>query len=71
VLIDDRTLEKPEIVIQKPEDLGTYYIRVSAIDSKGYEGKFSEPQTFTVKKGSLALFVGAAAALGLFFILLP
>jgi hypothetical protein len=71
VLIDDKTLEKPEIVIQKPEDVGTYYIHVSAIDSKGYEGKFSEPQTFTVKKGSFAVFVGAAAALGLLFILLP
>jgi hypothetical protein len=29
--------------------VGTYYIRTSAIDSHGYEGDFSEPQSFEVQ----------------------
>ncbi len=70
VLIDTK-LEKPEIVLQKPEDPGTYYIHVSAIDSKGYEGRFSKPQSFTLKEGSLALFLGAVGTLILILSLLP
>jgi hypothetical protein len=48
VLIDEK-LTKPEIAFEKPSDVGTYYIRTSAIDSHGYEGDFSEPQSFEVK----------------------
>jgi hypothetical protein len=70
VLIDE-IIEKPEIVIQKPEHSGIYYIHVSSIDSKGYEGRFSKPQTFTIKKGSLAVFLGAVGALIIIFSLLP
>ena len=70
VLIDTK-LEKPEIVIQKPEEPGTYYIHVSAIDSKGYEGRFSKPQSLTLREGSLALFLGAVGTLILIFSLLP
>jgi hypothetical protein len=70
VLID-RRLERPETAIQKPGEPGIYYVRVSAIDSKGYEGRFSKPQSFTLKEGSLALFLGAVATLILIFSLLP
>ena len=48
VLIDEK-LTKPEITFEKPGDVGTYYIRTSAIDTQGYEGDFSEPQSFEVK----------------------
>ena len=49
VLIDEK-LTKPEITFAKPSDAGTYYIRTSAIDTHGYEGDFSEPQSFEVQK---------------------
>ncbi|BCS52192.1 hypothetical protein GSbR_17460 [Geobacter sp. SVR] len=45
----DRKTDGPELVIQKPEMPGTYYVRTSAIDSKGYEGNFSPPQSFEVE----------------------
>ena len=48
VLIDKK-LSKPETIFEKPGDVGTYYVRTSAIDTQGYEGSFSEPQTFEVK----------------------
>ena len=48
VLIDQK-LSKPEITFEKPSKAGTYYIRTSAVDTQGYEGAFSEPQTFEVK----------------------
>jgi len=71
VVLIDRRLGKPETVIQKPGDSGIYYIRVSAIDSKGYEGKFSNPQSFTIKEGSLFMFLGVVGTLCLIFSLLP
>lgn len=70
VLID-RRLEKAEIVIQTPEEPGKYFIRVSAIDSKGYEGRFANPQSFTIKEGSFFVFLGAVGTLCLIFLLLP
>ena len=48
VLIDEK-LTKPEITFEKPDDVGIYYIRTSGIDTHGYEGEFSEPQSFEVK----------------------
>ena len=48
VLLDEK-LTKPEITFEKPSDVGTYYIRTSGIDAHGYEGEFSEPQSFEVK----------------------
>ena len=71
VVLIDRSIGKPETVIQKPGDSGIYYIRVSAIDSKGYEGKFSNPQSFTIKEGSLFVFLGVVGTLCLIFSLLP
>lgn len=70
VLID-RRLEKPETAIQKPGEPGLYYVRVSAIDSKGYEGRFSNAQSFTIKKSSLVVFFGVVGGLCLIFSLLP
>jgi hypothetical protein len=48
VLIE-RDLENPEITLPKPEEVGTYYIRTKGIDTDGYEGNFSLPQSFEVK----------------------
>ena len=71
LVLIDRSLGKPETVIQKPVDSGIYYIRVSAIDPQGYEGKFSKPQSFTIKEGSLLVFLGVVGTLFLIFSLLP
>ena len=63
VLVDEK-LPEPEIILAPPRDAGTYYVRTSAIDAEGYEGAFSEPQSFKVLSkyryvpvGMLALFV--------------
>ncbi|MDH4100188.1 MAG: FecR domain-containing protein [Nitrospirota bacterium] len=46
----DRTVDKPEIILPKPDKAGLYYARASAIDAKGYEGAFSEPQILEIQK---------------------
>lgn len=63
VLIDKK-LTQPEATFEKPGEAGTYYLRTSAIDAQGYEGDFSEAQSFTVKAkfpylpaGIMALFI--------------
>ena len=48
-VLRDEKLTKPEITFEKPGEVGTYYVRTSAIDAEGYEGDFSEPQSFEVK----------------------
>ena len=48
ILVNEK-LTKPEITLEKPADAGKYYVRTSAVDTEGYEGVFSEPQSFEVK----------------------
>ena len=47
-VLTDEKLAEPEITLDKPHESGTYYVRTSAIDADGYEGEFSEPQSFKV-----------------------
>lgn len=49
----DETLDTPEASIEKPQAVGRYYVRTSAIDSEGSEGSFSPPQSFEVKGSPL------------------
>lgn len=46
----DRKVTKPEISLKTPEKAGVYYCRISSIDADGYEGSFSPPQTFEIKR---------------------
>ncbi len=66
-VVIDESLTKPEKTFEKPSDPGTYYIRTSAIDSEGYEGDFSEPQTFEVPKkfpyGPVGIIIGVIVAI--------
>ena len=57
VLMDEK-LTKPEISFEKPGDAAIYYVRTSAIDAQGYEGDFSEQQSFEVKGKYLWLPAG-------------
>jgi len=49
-LFVEKHVDRREIVLPKPEEPGVYYIRTSTIDSTGYEGKFSPPQSFEIKR---------------------
>jgi hypothetical protein len=69
VLMDEHPIE-PQIAFERPSDVGTYYIRTSAIDSHGYEGNFSEPQTFEVKSKYLYLPAGMMVMIIIAIILL-
>jgi hypothetical protein len=50
ILIDQR-IDQSSVLIPKPKP-GVYYARTSSIDSKGYEGEFSKPQSFEIKPPS-------------------
>jgi hypothetical protein len=50
ILIDEKT-DQASILVPKPKP-GSYYVRTSSIDSKGYEGEFSRPQSFEIKPPS-------------------
>lgn len=49
-IIVDRKTEKPAIIVPRPTDTGTYYIRVGGIDKKGFQGDFSPPQSIDVRQ---------------------
>ncbi len=51
VLIDEK-VNQASILVPKPKVPGFYYVRTSSIDSKGYEGEFSKPQSFEIKPPS-------------------
>jgi hypothetical protein len=71
----ERKVDRPEITIPKPEEPGMYYVRTSAIDSTGYEGGFSLPQSFEIKRAEVKVevkkdcttpYILGASFLGLF-----
>ncbi|HXX53598.1 MAG TPA: FecR domain-containing protein [Thermodesulfovibrionales bacterium] len=55
----DKRLETPEATLPRPNDAGKYFFRAKGIDSKGYEGDFSFPQSYQIQKieGLLYWFV--------------
>jgi hypothetical protein len=48
--LTERKVDRPEIVLPRPEEPGVYYVRTSTIDPTGYEGEFSVPQSFEIKR---------------------
>jgi hypothetical protein len=69
-MLVNKKLSEPEIVLEKPEDAGIYYVRTSGIDSEGYEGDFSEPQSYEVKSKFPFIPLGIGGALILLAIIL-
>ena len=69
ILIDEKML-KPEMTLEKPSKAGKYYIRTSALDREGYEGAFSDPQTFEVTNNYLYIPAGMMFLIVLAIILL-
>lgn len=64
--IDLKQIEGPRVTVGAMEE-GDYFVRVSAVDVEGFEGRFSEPQPFYVgpkvpssKVGPLMIIVGVA-----------
>jgi len=66
----DRTLDKAEITLQKPDKAGTYYVRISGIDATGYEGNFSPSQSFDIRKKTPYGILGVVGTLGVILLLL-
>jgi hypothetical protein len=68
-IINERELEKPEITLPKPEEIGTYYIRVNALGSKGIAGDFSSPQSLRIRHGIPCVPMGVLLLYGLLLLL--
>ena len=49
-IITDKVLDDASVTLQRPKAKGIYYVRTSAVDSEGYEGSFSLPQTFEIEE---------------------
>jgi hypothetical protein len=67
-IVHDAHVKQPEITVEKPKKSGTYYVRVSCIAPDGYEGNFSPPQSFKVKRFPCWL-VGGAATVGVIILI--
>ncbi len=67
VIADERVADS-QITITKPKKAGTYYVRVSAIHAEGFEGNFSPPQSFKIKR-SIWGYVVTGLTVGLILIL--
>lgn len=49
-ILIDKQIETSDIVLQKPDKPGIYFVRTSAVDGSSYEGAFSPPQSFEIKR---------------------
>ena len=45
----DKTVKKAELSFVRPKKAATYYVRTRAIDSDGYTGNWSAPQSFKIR----------------------
>jgi hypothetical protein len=70
ILFEER-LAKAEVTLQRPKEGGTYYVRTSAINKGGYEGDFSPPQGFEIKRTFPYTLLGVVVTMGLIFLLVP
>ncbi len=68
-LLNDQKTTEPQIIIVRPDKAGTYYSRIQAMDSDGYAGNFSAPQSFEIEAElswwDRSLLMSYLAALGL------
>ena len=69
-IIIDSVLDSSEVTLQKPQEAGSFYVRSSAIDSEGYEGSFSTPQSFEIKEEFPYLLFGGGILTTLLLLLL-
>jgi hypothetical protein len=56
-IVLDKQTEHPEITFKRPEP-GKYYVRTQGIDSYGYKGEFSPPQSLEVERTFSYLYMG-------------
>ena len=70
ILLEEK-LSKAEVTLQRPKEAGTYHVRTSAIDRGGYEGDFSPPQGFEIKRRFPYALLGVVFTMGLIFLLVP
>jgi hypothetical protein len=49
VLVDQK-VNTASVNLDRPKEPGVYYVRTSAMDSEGYEGGFSSPQSFEIER---------------------
>lgn len=67
-----QTVNRPEMAMPRPSESGTYYVRTSTIDSDGYEGGFSAPQSFEIKSDKeIWVVLGTYGFIALLLLLLP
>lgn len=66
----DRRVERPEATMPTPAEVGTYFVRISTIDPEGYEGNYSAPQTFEVKRRLWPYGVGFLGLVGTILLIL-
>lgn len=68
-IIVDKNIKTPSIVLQQPEKPGTYYVRTSSIGANDYEGDFSQPQSFEVRRRFPIGIVGIIGSIGIILLL--
>lgn len=69
-ILFEETTSKPEIILKKPVSSGTYYVRVSAIDTNGLKGNYSDPQSFSIREFPFYELLMITGALGALFLIL-
>ena len=69
-ILTEQKVKEPRMILEKPKEPGIYYVRTSTIDPDGYEGGFSDPQTFEIKNNKEKWVVLGTYGILLFIILL-
>ncbi|MFH1335489.1 MAG: hypothetical protein ABII96_03140, partial [Candidatus Zixiibacteriota bacterium] len=71
IILIDEVLEKPERTLQKPMEIGTYYLRIRAMTPDRIAGTFSFPRTVKVMHGLSSVPWGVLSIFGIILLFLP
>jgi len=69
-ILTEQKVTEPRVTFDRPDRPGVYHVRTSTIDPDGYEGGFSDPQTFEIKNDREKWVVLGTYGMMLFIILL-
>jgi hypothetical protein len=69
-ILVDQKVEWPELTMKKPKEVGTYYVRIAAIDRDGDASEYSPPQSLEIKERFPFEWLGGSLGIVLIFILL-
>lgn len=59
------TAQEPTVLLPRPPEAGSHYVRIRGIDREGQAGEYSVPQSFEITESSFLTYIGIGGGIAL------